>query len=97
MTTTRKEKDGTTVEKVEQFVQGVKDHDWKKSAVLRLEPDVSLAKNGETYVYTRDEGTPAAKQYSIRFRRQPAASPKATGDRAIGEKPPAGGNKSVPE
>ena len=57
-----------------QFVQGIKDHDWKKSsAALKLRPNAALAKVGETYVYTLDEGTTAAKRYTIRFRQNAAA------------------------
>jgi len=71
--TTRSEEVG-----VEQCVQGVKGHDWKNSAVLKLQPGGSLAKEGETFVYTLGDGTATAKRYVIRFRFQPAAAnPKA--------------------
>jgi hypothetical protein len=72
VTTSKKEKDGKKVEDVGQYVQGVKDYDWKKSDTLNLQPNASLAKEGETFVYTLDEGTAAAKRYLIRFRRLPA-------------------------
>jgi len=61
----REEKQATDVG---QFVRGVKDHDWNKSAKLILEPKASLAKEGKTCVYTLGEGTATAKQYAIRFR-----------------------------
>ncbi|MGD0899264.1 MAG: hypothetical protein ABR915_15615, partial [Thermoguttaceae bacterium] len=73
-------------EDVGRFVKGVKDHDWKKSASLKLEPNASLAKEGETYVYTLEEGTATAKRYDIRFRRNPAAAElKAAGDAPAGQ------------
>ena len=59
---------------VAMYVQGVKHHDWKKSPTLKLR-GTSLAKEGESYVYTRDEGTARAMRDVIRFRQQPA--PKA--------------------
>ena len=59
---------------VASYIKGVKDHDWKESATLKLPPGASLAKEGETYVYTRDEGSDTAKRYVIRFRRDPAAA-----------------------
>ena len=58
---------------VAQPVQGVKGHDWKASPTLNL-PLSSLAKEGETYVYTFGKGTNAEQQYVIRFRRHPAAA-----------------------
>jgi preprotein translocase subunit SecD len=60
------------VEDVGRFVEGVKDHGWNKPEALKLQPGASLAKEGETFVYTLDEGTAAAKRYVIRFRRDPA-------------------------
>jgi hypothetical protein len=80
VTAAGKEKDRTPAiertEKVDlgQYIQGVKDHDWKKSSKLKLQPSASLAKDGETYVYTLDEGSDTAKRYVIRFRRNPAAA-----------------------
>jgi hypothetical protein len=59
---------------VGQYVQGVKDHDWKKSPTLKVQPGASLAKEGETYVYTLDEGSDTPKRYVIRFRRNPATA-----------------------
>ncbi len=59
-------------EDVGRFVEGVKDHDWKTSAALKLQSGASLAKEGETYVYTLDEGAATARRYVIRFRRPPA-------------------------
>ena len=58
----------------DEYVRGIKDHDWKESATLKLPSGASLAKEGETYVYTLDEGNEAAKRYVIRFRRNPAAA-----------------------
>ena len=69
-----KGKEGKTKENVGEYVQGVKDHDWKESPTLKLQPGASLAKEGETYVYTLDEGSETAKRYVIRFRRNPAAA-----------------------
>jgi len=54
------------------YIAGVKDHDWKKSAVLKLQPNASLAKEGDAFFYTLDEGATTAKRYAIRFRRPPA-------------------------
>ncbi len=59
---------------VASYVKGVKDHDWKESATLKLPSGASLAKEGETYAYTLDEGSDTAKRYVIRFRRNPAAA-----------------------
>ena len=73
VTTSAKEREGKKATDVGQFVRGVKDHDWKKSASLILVPKASLAKEGKTYVYSRDEGTATAKQYAIRFRQRPTA------------------------
>ena len=74
VTTSVKEREGKKATDVGQFVRGVKDHDWSKSAKLILEPKASLAKEGKTYVYTLGEGTTTAKQYAIRFRlKRPAA------------------------
>ena len=39
-----------------------------------MQPNASLAKEGETYAYTLDEGTATAKRYVVRFRRHPAAA-----------------------
>ena len=58
---------------VGQYVQDVKDHDWKKSATLSLQPNASLAKEGDAFVYTLDAGTATAKPYTIRFRLASAA------------------------
>jgi hypothetical protein len=63
-----------TVEDVAQYVKGVKDHDWKESAKLKVQAGASLAKEGETYVYTLDEGGDTAKRYVIRFRHNPTAA-----------------------
>ena len=49
-------KEGGHAEDVGRFVEGIKDHDWKTSAALKLQSGASLAKEGETYVYTLDEG-----------------------------------------
>jgi hypothetical protein len=78
MTTSDKGKEGKRkVEDVGRFVEGVKEHDWKQLATVKLQPSASLAKDGETYVYSVDEGTAAAKRYAIRFRREPVpAAPK---------------------
>ena len=66
MTTSIKgEKPG--VEDLARYVEGIKDHDWKKSATLKLQ-DASLAKKGEAWVYTLDEGTAVPERYVIRFR-----------------------------
>jgi hypothetical protein len=61
-------------ENIERYVQGIKDHDWKEPAVLKLQHGASLAKEGETFVYTLDEGTDSAKRYVVRFRRDPAVT-----------------------
>ncbi|MGO9115973.1 MAG: hypothetical protein ACLP9L_42760 [Thermoguttaceae bacterium] len=71
--TTSVKEEKKKAEDVGQYVEGVKDHDWKKSDGLKLQPSASLAKEGETFVYTLDEGTATAKRYVVRFRRQPAA------------------------
>jgi hypothetical protein len=68
VTTSAKERDEKKATDVGQFVRGVKEQDWTKSAKLILEPKASLAKEGKTYVYTLGEGTAATKQYAIRFR-----------------------------
>ncbi len=73
MTTSAKGKERNE-EDVGRCVQGVKDHEWTESATLKLTSGASLAKEAETYVYTRDEGSEAAKRYVIRFRRNQAAA-----------------------
>ena len=50
----------------------IKEHDWKESGTLKLPPKAMLAKEGETYVYTLDAGTAAAKRYVVRYQTQPA-------------------------
>ena len=72
--TSAKGKEGKQSRTSDSIVRGVKDHDWKESATLKLPPGASLAKEGETYVYTLDEGNAAAKRYVVRFRRNPAAA-----------------------
>ncbi len=67
-----RKKEKEHAEDVEQYVRGVKDHDWKKSATLKLQPSASLAKQGDAFVYTLDEGTATAKRYTVRFRVPPA-------------------------
>ncbi len=71
--TTSVKEEKKNAEDVGQYVQGIKDHDWKASATLELQPTASLAKEGEAFVYTLDEGTAAAKRFTIRFRSAPAA------------------------
>jgi hypothetical protein len=74
VTTSIKGKERKRDENVAPYVKGVKDHDWKESATLELPSSASLAKRGETYLYTFDEGSDTAKPYVIRFRRTPAAA-----------------------
>lgn len=73
VTKSSKGKEGKRAVDVQQYVQGVKDHDWKESAKLPLQSSASLAKEGGTFVYTLDEGSDTAKRYVIRYRRDPAA------------------------
>ena len=73
VTRTIKGREGKIAENVGPYVQGVKGHDWTKSATLKLGSGASLANEKETYVITLDEGTDAAKRYVIRFRRGAAA------------------------
>jgi biopolymer transport protein ExbD len=53
---------------VSQFVKGIKDNDWQKTATLQLASAASLRKEGETFVYVRDGGTPAEKRYVLQYR-----------------------------
>ena len=59
-------------------VKGIADHEWRKSPTLKLEHGETLAKEGETFVFMLDAGTPDAKRYVIQYRRKPGEHP-ATG------------------
>jgi len=57
---------------VGESVKGIQDHDWRKSATLRLEHGETLAKEGETFVFTLAAGTPDEKRFVIQHRRKSA-------------------------
>jgi len=71
VTTSTKGKERKSEEDVTRYVQGVKNHDWKESATLKLSASASLAKEKESYVFTLDKGSDTASRYVIRFRRNP--------------------------
>lgn len=70
---------------VSEFVQGVKQNDWQQSASLKLATGVSLSKNDDTFVFTKEPGTAGEKGYSIQYRRKAAAEVlhSATQEQAI--------------
>jgi hypothetical protein len=64
---------GKNVDKqdVSQFVKGIKGikgHDWSASASLDLGQASSLAKVGDTFIYTRHKGSPAEEHFVIKFK-----------------------------
>jgi hypothetical protein len=53
---------------VSEFVKGIKEQDWSKSASLDLGPTTTLTKMGDTFVYTRHKGEPAEERFVFEFK-----------------------------
>jgi hypothetical protein len=58
----------TDKQDVSEFVKGIKEQDWNKSASLKLRPMTSLTKAGNAFVYTQNEGDPTEERFVIKFK-----------------------------
>ena len=75
-------KSGEKIDKqdVSEFVKGIKEQDWRKSASLKLGSMTSLTKIGNTFVYTFNEGDRAEKRFVIEFKRKESKRVAKAGD-----------------